>query len=112
MNGTRPIPFSVLVEPKGRGEDRRAECRRAAEGTALATIRESGRPARLTPIEVLDASEHGLGIRVDAPASAGAEVRVYFHSGVVPGRTGVVARCEPDGEAWRVGIRCDMRLAA
>lgn len=107
-----PIPFGALVEPKAARGERRVETRRRTHGRAIATIREPGAMPVLTPVELTDASERGLGILSQKPATPGASVRLYFHGEVVPGRTGVVARCDRDGDAWRLGVRCDMRMAA
>jgi len=107
-----PIPFGAIVEPKAPRPERRVETRRRTGGQAIVTIREEGAMPILTPVELLDASTHGLGIRSEKPALPGARVRLYFHGEVMPGRTGVVARCDRDGDAWRLGVRCDMRMAA
>ncbi len=112
MSHDGPIPFAPLIEPKPWRPERRHESRQRAEGRAIVTIRERGRMPMLAPVELLDASEHGVGILSEKPAMPGARVRLYFHGQVTPGRTGVVARCEPEGDAWRLGVRCDMRMAA
>ncbi|MEZ6242598.1 MAG: PilZ domain-containing protein [Phycisphaerales bacterium] len=112
METDAPIPFGALVEPKAPWSERRLETRQRTGGQAIVTIREEGAMPILTPVELLDTSTHGLGIRSEKPAMPGARVRLYFHGEVMPGRTGVVARCDWDGEAWRLGVRCDMRIAA
>ncbi len=112
MSTNASIRFAPMIEPKPWKPERRLESRQPAGGRAIVTIREQGQMPILAPVELLDASEHGVGIRSEKPAMPGAAVRLYFHGEVMPGRTGVVARCDRDGEGWRLGVRCDMRMAA
>lgn len=54
------------------------------------------------PIEILDRSHDGLGLRLSERLEAGQTVWVETDGGTFP--KGVVCFCEPDGEGYRAGL--------
>lgn len=92
--------------------ERRREARQATRGEALATITTDDGDVRLARAALVDASIHGLGVRLNQAAPRGSRIKLYFNGEVTPGRTGYVARCGASSEGWEVGVACDLTLAA
>lgn len=92
--------------------DRRIGWRTPAEGALLAAV-PAGDGVRLTPLELQDASEAGLGARCRGPIRPGTHISLYPVGATVARDFGVVARCDehPDG-GYLIGIAFDARLAA
>ena len=63
-------------------------------------------------LRIVDYSDDGLGARTDRVIDPGSIVSVAFAEPGHPIRTGVVVRCLPCGEGYRVAIRFETRLAA
>ena len=63
-------------------------------------------------LRMLDSSDDGVGARTDRPITPGTIVSVAFAAPGQPMRTGVVVRCLPCGDGYRVAIRFETRLAA
>jgi hypothetical protein len=66
----------------------------------------------LTRVELVDASGAGLGLLCPVEVETGARFCLYSGATRLPHTTGVVARCVPEGEWFRVGLRCAGRVAA
>ncbi len=109
MDRLAPISFQDAREAE---HDRRAEMRQATRGHAIATITTDDGDVRLARAELVDASIQGLGVRLSQAAPTGSRIKLYFHGEVTPGRTGTIARCDASGNAWAVGVACDLQLAA
>ncbi len=63
-------------------------------------------------LRMLDSSDVAFGARADRPIDPGTIVSVVFASPGHPARSGVVVRCLPCGDGYRVAIRFETRLAA
>ena len=67
---------------------------------------------RMTTLRLLDYSAGGLGALSDEPLEPGAMVSVGFRAPGCPPEHGVVVRCLPCGEGYRLAICFQRRLAA
>ena len=63
-------------------------------------------------LRMLDSSDDGIGARTDRPIDPGTIVSIAFAAPGQAMRTGVVMRCLPCGDGYRVAIRFETRLAA
>lgn len=112
----------MLCEPKTRSAspsdrdslrfERRGGDRRPQGGAAMAAFFDEDGALSLTRVELLDASGGGLGLRSPVAIEPGVRFCLYSNSTRLPHTTGIVARCEPDEEEFRIGLRCDARIAA
>lgn len=91
--------------------ERRREDRESAEGSLAASYAGDGRVG-ITRLELIDRSPSGLGVRTRVRIEPGMIVTICPKGSTIPWMAGCAVRCEPDGEAWRVGIAFDTRRAA
>ena len=91
--------------------DRRTSERKARAGAAMAAFFDEDGALSLTRVELIDVSDGGLGLVCPVDVAPGVRFSLYW-GGSVPHTTGVVARCVQDGEEFRIGLRCDRKLAA
>jgi hypothetical protein len=63
-------------------------------------------------LRLLDESCEGLGALTSRPLEAGTIVSVGFATLAHPAKSGVVLRCAPCGDGYRVAVRFETRLAA
>jgi hypothetical protein len=63
-------------------------------------------------LKLLDESYEGLGAVSSRPLEPGAVVSVAFAALGYTARPGVVLRCAPCGDGYRVAIRFEIRAAA
>jgi hypothetical protein len=63
-------------------------------------------------LSVLDYSDDGLGAICDTVIPPGEVVSIGFQSPGLIARRGVVLRCQPCGQGYRVAIRFESRMAA
>jgi hypothetical protein len=105
--GVRVNPDVESIKMERRGGERRR-----LSGGAMAAFFDEDGALSLTRVEVVDASDGGLGLV--CPVQVGAGVRFCLYSGTIPlpHSTGTVARCVKLGDEFRVGLRCDARRAA
>ncbi len=87
--------------------ERRAEGREAVSGEAMAAFYDEDGALSLTRVKLVDESVHGMGLKSPVQVEAGVRFSLYAKGGRLAHSTGVVARCDADGEEWRVGLRCD-----
>jgi hypothetical protein len=92
--------------------ERRGCDRLLQTGSAMAAFFDDDGALSLTRVELLDFSPGGLGLRCPVDIEPGVRFCLYSNAMRLPHTTGIVARCEPDDEEFRVGLRCDARLAA
>lgn len=93
--------------------ERRAHGRERISGEAMAAFFDEDGALGLTRVQLVDASESGLGLVCPVQIEKGARFCLYSESLALPHTTGFVARCDAEGEDWRVGLRCcDARRAA
>ncbi len=91
--------------------NRRTSERKSRAGAAMAAFFDEDGALSLTRVELVDVSDGGLGLVCPVDVPRGVRFSLYWGSSV-PHTTGVVARCVPDGEEFRIGLRCDRKLAA
>ncbi len=92
--------------------ERRQHDRWPVAGVATACRLGGERFGEAQMLRMVDYSSEGLGAMSDRPLEPGAIVAVGF---LAPGHTpkrGVVVRCLPCGDGYRVAIRFETRLAA
>ena len=92
--------------------DRRTGARSPRSGSAMAAFFDDDGALSLTRVELTDASDGGLGLLCPVEVPRGVRFSLYNGAVPLPHTTGIVARCSPEGEDFRVGLRCDRRLAA
>jgi hypothetical protein len=63
-------------------------------------------------LKLVDESYEGLGAVTAQPLEPGTVVSVGFATLGYPAKSGVVLRCAPSGDGYRVAIRFETRLAA
>lgn len=88
--------------------DRRRARRRIAAGTVMATITTPDGASTLARVRLQDISSTGVGLRCDGPLPMGTVVAVYSEGSRFPSASGMVVRCLPMGDAYRIGL--DRRL--
>ncbi len=110
--GVEPQASIPIAQARTGTTERRSESRQATRGHAIATITTDDGDVRLARAELIDASIRGLGVRLNQAAPTGSRIKLYFNGEVTPGRTGYVSRCRESGQAWDVGVACDLSLAA
>ncbi len=67
----------------------------------------------LTRLDLIDSSGCGLGLRSPLKITPGHRFSLYgIGRRPLPYRTGIVAGCRSEGEQYRIGLRCDSRIAA
>jgi len=105
-----PSPEAASGPPL-RFERRRAD-RWPVTGVAAAYGAAGDLFGRRYVLRMLDSSDDGLGARTDFPIDPGTIVSVAFAAPGQPMRSGIVVRCLPCGDGYRVAIRFEARLAA
>lgn len=99
---------AALPEPKGDTLrfDRRRAPRTPAEGEGVAacmpTTQKGG--GKVVPIRVLDSSFGGAGLATGVPIEVGTPMTVVLRTPAPRVRSGVVVRCEPATDGFRVGL--------
>jgi hypothetical protein len=93
--------------------ERRRCPRESARGTARAVYTDGTGRAGLTPIEMVDSSTDGLGLRSRCRIKPGMMVTIFHGSGQTWTEATAV-RCTPDGDRFRIGLLLDrpQRMAA
>ena len=92
--------------------ERRDGEREPREGWAMAAFYDEDGALSLTQVELVDASGAGLGLWCPVEVEPGARFCLYSGATRLPHTTGVVARCVPDEDGFRVGLKCAGRMAA
>lgn len=91
--------------------NRRGAARRQAEGSLTAIFRDGNSRTALAPVELIDISPGGLGLRSTVAVGHGARVALTGGS-TCPTWTATVVRCEPEDGGYRLGVCCDTSIAA
>lgn len=91
--------------------DRRREARRGVDGPAVAVFSSGHDAARLFPVDLIDASPHGVGVLSPTAVELGATVCLYpsdvaGRPSMDTRRIGLVVRCVPKAEGYVLGVRC------
>ena len=92
-----------IFEPKPLKFNRRAGVRKRVQGEALAAGYGRAGSVRVRVV-LVDASYSGIGVDSPVEFEVGSEIKLHFNGQVLPGREGLVARCDPCAEGYRVGI--------
>ncbi|MCA9292073.1 MAG: PilZ domain-containing protein [Phycisphaerales bacterium] len=92
--------------------DRRRGHRSPAQGLATIFCLGSDRFGEDHDLRMIDWSDGGMGAIASDPLEPGALVSIGFQTPGCLGRRGVVTRCLPCGEGYRIGIRFESRMAA
>lgn len=92
--------------------DRRAARREPQAASAMAALYDAAGDVSLSPVKVVDAGRGGLGLLSPLPAAPGSRVTLYGDELPAPHMNATVVRCERAGKQFRLGVRCDARIAA
>jgi hypothetical protein len=92
--------------------ERRLQDRWPCRGTATAYRVAGQHFGQRHVLKLVDESCEGLGAITAQPLEPGAVVSVGFATLGLPTKSGVVLRCAPCGDGYRVAIRFEHRLAA
>jgi predicted N-acetyltransferase YhbS len=92
--------------------ERRAEERSPLSGSVMGAFVDDEGAFTLTRVELIDESAAGLGLLSPVEIQPGRRFTLYVGPLHVAHDSGVVARCEMEDEGYRVGLRCDGRMAA
>jgi hypothetical protein len=92
--------------------ERRLHDRWASRGIATAYRVAGQRFGERHVLRLLDESYEGLGALTSRPLEPGAVISVGFAALGHPAKSGVVLRCAPCGDGYRVAIRFETRMAA
>lgn len=66
----------------------------------------------LTRVDLVDASNRGLGLISPVQVEPGRRFTLYAGPVPLAHDSGVVARCRREGDGFRIGLSCDRLLAA
>src|SRR5437868_6492671 len=84
--------------------DRRKLPRRQIKGHAMAVFSTGSTNAKLTRVELIDASWTGIGIKTSEPVDLGASVSLTPEDSMWPRQTGIVVRCDKLDDGYRLGL--------
>ena len=107
----RPMA-EMTLDPSPLRFERRCLDRWPQSGVAAAYGAAGEHFGRRYVLRMLDVSVAGMGAKADRPIELGTVVTVAFAAPGHPVRNGVVTRCLPCGEGYRVAIHFETRLAA
>ncbi|MDY7110056.1 MAG: PilZ domain-containing protein [Planctomycetota bacterium] len=110
LDQTQPADESGAYEPL-RFERRQCD-RWGLNGVATAFELAGDGFGRMHTLRMVDYSEGGLGAVSDSVIPLGAAVSVGFQSPGYPAKRGVILRCTPCGDGYRVAIGFEQRMAA
>lgn len=102
----------MIIEPSPMRFERRRLDRWPQSGVAAAYGAAGETFGQRYVLRMVDESEAGMGARTDRVVEPGTIVSVAFATPGQPVRTGVIVRCLPCGDGYRVAIQFETRLAA
>jgi hypothetical protein len=102
---------AVEEQPSLRFERRQAD-RWSQHGAASAFRLAGERFGQIHDLKMLDYSFEGMGAHCAEPIEPGTLVSIGFQAPGCIAKRGVVTRCLPSGDGYRIGIRFEMRMAA
>lgn len=111
-------PFQVKVERHGDrlSFERRTDKRREVSGRVTAVTNSGMGPKnRITPLQLLNMSDTGIGALAQDETAVGSMITVFFPPhGAEQGfdACGTVVRCRPFEHGFELGIRLNARAAA
>lgn len=94
-----------LISNDVSADDRRFSPRAKLCGEAFAVFTDSITAGKLATIELVDGCAGGFGVRCPFAVDPGASFSMTPESGRMGRHVGMVVRCEPDGEGYRLGLR-------
>ena len=92
--------------------ERRRENRHDAEGSLRASYSTDPGHFRIASLELVDRSPRGLGVTTSARIEPGTMVTICPEGSSIPWLSALAVRCEPRGEAFRIGLRYSGPVAA
>ena len=92
-------------------ERRRAD-RWPMEGVASAFRLTGDSFGLMHDLKVSDYSQGGVGVLSDTPIDPGTLISIGFQQPGVVARRGIVRRCQPCGNGYRIGVQFELRQAA
>jgi hypothetical protein len=92
--------------------ERRQHDRWPITGVATAYRAGGDRFGETATLKLLDYSAGGLGALCDEPIEPGSVISVGFHEPGCPPEYGVVVRCLPCGDGYRIAVCFERRMAA
>ncbi len=92
--------------------ERRREDRHEVEGSLRASFSSGPDHFRITSLELVDRSPRGLGVTTSAHIEPGTIITICPEGSSIPWLSAMAVRCEPRGEAFRVGLRYSGPAAA
>ena len=92
--------------------ERRASDRWPVEGVATAFRLAGDRFGEMQPLKMIDYSWDGLGAKCSTPLEPGTILSLGFQAPGYAAKRGVVVRCLPCGDGYRLAIRFEALLAA
>lgn len=107
-----PAPADGDTELPALRLERRCCDRWRERGVAIAFVSAGERFGQRFPLRLLDASEEGFGARSERALDPGTVVTVGFAAPGWPLRSGMVLRCIPCGDGYRLAVRFEARAAA
>ncbi|MHC5114094.1 MAG: PilZ domain-containing protein [Planctomycetota bacterium] len=102
-----------MTDDRGPFRFERRQCDRwTVDGLATAFVVGGERFGRTYRLRMQDCSDSGLGAVVDEPLAPGTAVSIDFQMPGYGSRRGIVARCLPCGDGYRLAIVFELRMAA
>lgn len=92
--------------------ERRSSVRLPARGDLVATYRGADGRVGLTPVDLVDTSDGGVGVRSPVAIEPGMTVTLRDARTRQPWSDAACVRCTREGSGYRVGLRLNRRLAA
>jgi len=109
----RLVTESPIDVPEGPYRfDRRLSDRWGASGSATAFVLDGEGFGSRHALQLVDASFEGIGVRSSQPLRPGTQVLIDRAEPGSIRRRGIVLRCHPTGDGYRVAIRFLRRMAA
>lgn len=104
-----PVSDEAAVAPVGPVSsyrfDRRRGARRRAQGEPMAIFSDAEGRHLIARVELLDSSDSGLGFLCPLDVEPGMGVALNTAGPGRPRFVGLIARCDPHGDAYRIGVR-------
>ncbi|MCC6676060.1 MAG: hypothetical protein IT436_02845 [Phycisphaerales bacterium] len=103
-----PVSDETAAAPSGPASsyrfDRRRGTRRPAQGEPMAIFSDADGRHLIARVELLDSSDSGLGFLCPLAVEPGMGVALNTAGPGRPRFVGLIARCERQGQAYRIGV--------
>lgn len=88
--------------------ERRRLPRKPTEGVLTAVYSDGADRTGLAPMAIVDTNVAGFGARTPVALAPGMRVSLSAATAPIAYRSGIVVRCQPDGDAWNVGVMAEL----